>query len=254
MEALFDPTTIYALMLIFSRAGGLLTLAPAFSGQSVPVVIRVALAFLLATIFLTLTPLPQEVPNHFLLFVLAIGHEIVVGLLMGMAVRLVFYALEMAGQIMATEIGLMMSSSLDPITRAESSPVSTALSYLGIVIFFVSGAHHLMLLAFLRSFELVPAAAGNFDPRVADVVVRESGRIFLLAVQMAAPLIAINFLVNLSLAILSRAAPMINAFLLSIPIQIFAGLTVLGMVIGLTAHYVLSALGGVPELMLRFIR
>jgi len=254
VEALFDPTTIYALMLIFSRAGGLLTLAPAFSGQSVPVVIRVALAFLLATIFLTLTPLPQEVPNHFLLFVLAIGHEIVVGLLMGMAVRLVFYALEMAGQIMATEIGLMMSSSLDPITRAESSPVSTALSYLGIVIFFVSGAHHLMLLAFLRSFELVPAAAGNFDPRVADVVVRESGRIFLLAVQMAAPLIAINFLVNLSLAILSRAAPMINAFLLSIPIQIFAGLTVLGMVIGLTAHYVLSALGGVPELMLRFIR
>ena len=76
----------------------------------------------------------------------------------------------------------------------------------------------------------MPAAAGNFDPRVADVVVRESGKIFLLAVQMAAPLIAINFLVNFSLAILSRAAPMINAFLLSIPIQIIAGLTVLGMV------------------------
>ncbi len=254
MEALFDPNTIYALMLIFSRAGGLLMLAPAFSGQSVPVVIRVALAFLLATIYVTLVPLPQAAPEHFLLLVLAIAHEVVVGLLMGMAVRLVFYALEMAGQIMATEIGLMMSSSLDPITRAESSPVATAFSYLGIVIFFVSGAHHLMLMAFQRSFELVPAAAGNFDPRVADVVVRESGRIFLLAVQMAAPLIAINFLVNLSLAILSRAAPMINAFMLSIPIQIFAGLTVLSMVIGLTAHYVLSALSGVPELMLRFIR
>lgn len=254
MEALFDPTTIYALMLIFSRAGGLLTLAPAFSGQSVPAVIRVALAFLLATIFVNLVPLPREVPNHFLLLALALAHEIVIGLLMGMAVRLIFYALEMAGQIMSTEIGLMMSTSLDPVTRSESSPVATGLTYLGIVIFFASGAHHLMIMAFLRSFELVPAAAGNFDPRVADVVVGQSGRIFLLAVQMAAPLIAINFLVNLSLAILSRAAPTINAFLLSIPIQIFAGMTVLSMVIGLTAHYVLSALDGVPELMLRFIR
>ncbi|MEA3212864.1 MAG: flagellar biosynthesis protein FliR [Chthoniobacter sp.] len=253
MEALFDPTTIYALMLIFSRAGGLLALAPAFSGQSVPVVIRVALAFLLATIFVNLAPVPRVVPGHFLLFVLAIGHEVIVGLLMGFAVRFIFYALEIAGQIMATEIGLIMSSSLDPISHTESSPATTALSYLGIVIFFVSGAHHLMLVAFLRSFELVPAAAGNFDPRVADVVVRESGRIFLLAVQMAAPLIAINFFVNLALAILSRAAPTINAFLLSIPIQIFAGMTVLSMVVGLTAHYVLSGLGGVPELMLRFI-
>jgi flagellar biosynthetic protein FliR len=254
VEALFDPTVVYALMLVFSRAGGLLTLAPAFSGQNVPVIIRVALAFFLSTIFVTIVPTPGQVPNHFLLLVLAIAHEIVVGLLMGMAVRFIFYALEMAGQIMSTEIGLTMSSSLDPVTRAETSPVNMALTYLGIVLFFATGAHHYMFLAFQRSFELVPAAAGNFDPKVADIVVRQSGRIFLLAVQMAAPLIAINFLVNFSLGILNRAAPTINAFLLSIPIQIIAGLTVFSMVLGLTAHYVLGALDGVPELMLRFIR
>lgn len=254
METLFDPTVIYGVMLVFSRAGGLLTIAPAFSGQNIPVIIRIALAFFLATIFVNLIPPQPGIPDHFLLLVLAIAHEIVVGLLMGMAVRLVFYALDMAGQIMATEIGLMNSSSLDPITNAEGSPANTALSYLGIVIFFASGAHHLMLLAFLRSFELVPAAAGNFDPRVADVVVNQSGRIFLLAVQMSAPLIAINFLVNFSLAMLSRAAPAINAFALSIPIQVIAGLTVFSMVIGLTAHYVLGALSGIQELMLRFIR
>ena len=254
MEALFDPTTIYGLMLIFARAGGLFSLAPAFSGKSVPVVVRVSLAFLLATIYFSLVPPAGPVPEHFLLLILAIAHEFVVGLLMGLAVRLIFYALEMAGQIIATEIGLMMSTSLDPITQSESSPVTTALSYLGIVIFFASGAHHMMFMAFLRSFELVPAAAGNFDPKVADLVVTESGKIFLVAVQMAAPLIAINFLVNFSLAILSRAAPTINAFLLSIPIQIVAGMVVFGMAVGLAAHYVLSALSGVPELMLRFIR
>ncbi len=241
-------------MLIMSRVGGLFALAPIFSGQNVPVVIRIALGFLLSMLLMSIVPLPGEVPAHFLLLILAVAHEVVVGLLMGLAVRLIFYALELAGQIMATEIGLVMTSSLDPVTRADSSPVTMALTYLGTVVFFVSGAHHLMLTAFQQSFELVPAAAGNFDPAIADIVVRESGRIFLLAVQMAAPLVAINFMVNLALAVLSRAAPAINAFVLSIPIQILAGLAVLGMVLGVAAQYMLAALGRIPELMLRFIQ
>jgi len=163
------------------------------------------------------------------------------------------FAVEMAGQMMATEIGLMMSSSLDPISRSETSPVGMLLSMFGVVLFLISGAHHLMILAFVRSFQLVPAAIGNFDPGVADLVVRESGKIFLLAVEMAAPLIAINFLVHLALAILGRAAPSINAFLLSIPIQILSGLTLFGMIIGLAARHMLSGFGEIPELMLRFI-
>jgi flagellar biosynthetic protein FliR len=131
--------------------------------------------------------------------------------------------------------------------------VGIALSTFGAVIFLSTGAHHMMLLAFVRSFTLVPAAVGNFDPRVADLVVRESGKLFLVAVEMAAPLIAINFLVHLALAILGRAAPSINAFLLSIPIQILAGLTLFGMILGLAARHMLSGFGEIPELMLRFI-
>ncbi len=253
MDALFDTASIYTVMLIFCRAGGMLTILPIFSAQTVPVAVRLALALMLGWLVFGLIPTVGAPPGNFILFVLAIAHEIVVGLLMGMAVRLVFYALEMAGQIMATEIGLIMSSSLDPITQGSSSPVTMALSYLGAVIFFASGAHHAVLFAFVRSFELVPAAAGNFDPHVVDLVVRESGKIFLVAVQMSAPLIAINFLVNFSLAILSRAAPSINAFVLSMPIQIIAGLALLGTGLGLTAHYLLSGLGDAPELMLRFI-
>ena len=149
VEALFDPVTIYALMLIFSRAGGLLALAPAFSGQSVPLVIRVALAFLLARMFVSArADCRRKCRVTSSCSSWRSPMRVAVGLLMGMAVRLIFYALEMAGQIMATEIGLMMSTSLDPVSRAETSPVTTALSYLGIVIFFASGAHHLMLLAF----------------------------------------------------------------------------------------------------------
>ena len=253
MDDLFSSSALYTLMLVFSRAGGLLALAPVFSGQTVPVIVRVALSFLLAWILVGLVPSPGPPPAHFLMILLAIAHEVMVGLLMGLASRFIMFAIEMTGQMMATEIGLMMSSSLDPISRAETSPVGIALSTFGAVIFLCSGAHHLMLLAFVRSFTLVPAAVGNFDPHVADLVVRESGKIFLLAVEMASPLIAINFLVHLALAILGRAAPSINAFLLSIPVQILAGLTLLGMILGLAARHMLSGFGEIPELMLRFI-
>jgi flagellar biosynthesis protein FliR len=253
MDELFAGSALYSLMLVFCRAGGLLALAPVFTGQTAPVIVRVAMSFLLACILVGIVPSPGPAPAHFLWVVLAIGHEILVGLLMGMASRLVMFAIEMAGQMMATEIGLMMSSSLDPISHSETSPVGIALSTFAAVIFLISGAHHFMLLAFVRSFDLVPAALGNFDPRVADLVVRESGKIFLLAVEMASPLIAMNFLVHLALAILGRAAPSINAFLLSIPIQILAGLTLFGMIVGLTARHMLSGFGEIPELMLRFI-
>ena len=80
-----------------------------------------------------------------------------------------------------------------------------------------------------------------------------TGNIFLLAVQMAAPLMALNFVVTLTFAILSKAAQGVNAFAESFPVRIAAGLTLLALALGLTAQLVLSGLQTAPELMLRLI-
>ena len=91
-----------------------------------------------------------------------------------------------------------------------------------------------------------PLGAGKF-------FVQSTGSIFLLAVQIAAPLMAINFVVTLTFAILSKAAPGVNAFAESFPVRIAAGLTLLALALGLTAQLVLSGLHQAPELMLRLI-
>ena len=80
-----------------------------------------------------------------------------------------------------------------------------------------------------------------------------TGNIFLLAVQMAAPLMALNFVVTLTFAILSKAAQGVNAFAESFLVRIAAGLTLLALALGLTAQLVLSGLQTAPELMLRLI-
>jgi flagellar biosynthetic protein FliR len=244
---------IYPGMLAFARATGLLLLLPVFSGAMIPMPLRIGIAALLGWLAGPLLGSVGPMPAHWLGFVLVIAHELLAGLLMGLAARMLFFALEMGGQIISTEIGLIMSSNIDPITQSLSSPANTMLFYFGTVLFLMTGAHHYSLIAFLRSFEVFPPGAA-FDPGTADVVIAQSARVFLIAVQIAAPLLAVNFVVNLAFAALGRAAPTLDVYASSFPVRILVGLTVFGMTLALTAQYVFGELRAFPEQMLRFLR
>lgn len=240
-------------MMAFLRSGGLLALAPVFSGRTIPVPLRVAIAAFLAYVVSGVVSVHPPLPENVVTLILTAAHELMLGLLMGLGVRLIFYAIEFAGQIMSTEIGIVMSSQIDPISQNNSSPVGTALFYFGSLLFLLSGAHHAMFAAFLRSFELSPPGALAAGRDVGELFVQSTGNIFLVAVQMAAPLMAINFIVTLTFAILGKAAPGINVFSESAAARIFAGLTLLGLTIGLSAQLMLSHIRESPELMLRLI-
>jgi flagellar biosynthetic protein FliR len=244
---------IYPGMLIFLRASGMFLVMPVFSGSMIPPMVRIGMA---ATIAYLLAPSFGDfggVPPHWFLFVAEVIHEVLTGLLMGFAVRFLLYALEMAGEIIAVQIGLSLSSNIDPITRNSATPPNTMLLSFGTVLFLVSGAYQFCLVAFARSFEIFPPNS-VFDPQSINTVIANSGRVFLVATQIAAPLLAISFLVNMCFSVLGRAAPSLNVFLLSFPVQILAGLTVFAMTLGLTVQYILRDMQQLPETMLRFLR
>ena len=244
---------LYVWMMIFTRAGGLLALLPVFSGQNVPVLVRLAIAAFLAYIAGAYVHLATGMPADVLALITVAVRELLIGLLMGFAIRLIFFAIEFAGQVMSTEMGLTMSSQIDPISRNNSSSIGTALFYLGSLLFLLSGCHHAVFVAFLRSFEIAPIGAIAFHRGVAELFVQATGNIFLVAIQMAAPLMAVNFVVTFAFAILGKAAPSINVFTESFSVRILAGVALLGLTIGLTAQLVLNALHGSPEQMLRMI-
>jgi flagellar biosynthetic protein FliR len=240
-------------LLAFLRSTGLLLLIPVFSGKSIPVPIRIGLAGLLAFSAGGFTPMPVALPGDVGGLVAAAMHEFLIGLLMGFAVRLTFYALEMAGQVISTEIGLVMSSQIDPLSQNQSSPIGTALFYFGSLLFLISGAHHTVFAAFIRSFELAAPGGIAGAKNAGDLLVQATGSIFLVALQIAGPILAINFVITLAFAILGKAAPGINAFAESFSVRILAGLVLLGLTLGLTAQVVLSQFAQAPELMLRLI-
>jgi flagellar biosynthesis protein FliR len=244
---------IYPGMLIFLRAAGMFLVMPVFSAQTIPGQVRIAIAALIGYL---LNPIFGDfggVPPHWFILVLLVIHELLTGILMGFAVRFLLYALEMAGEIIAIQIGLSLSSNIDPITRNSATPPNTMLLTFGTILFLVTGAYQYCLIAFAKSFEVFPPSAA-LDFRSMDTVIAQSARVFLLAVQIAAPMLAISFLVNMCFAVLGRAAPSLNVFLLSFPVQILAGLTVFAMTLGLTVQYILRDMQELPETMLRFLR
>jgi flagellar biosynthetic protein FliR len=248
-----DYEWLQFVMLAFIRAGGLLSMAPLFSGRNLPARLRVCIALFLAY---TASSLPHEsvpVTGSVATLILCAGHELLLGLLMGLGVRLVFHAVEMTGQLISTEMGLVMSSQIDPISQNNTTSIGTALFFFATLLFILSDAHHGMIAAFIRSFTLAPPGVLAPSLGAGDFFVRTSGNIFLLAVQMAAPLMAINFIVSMTFVVLGKAAPSINVFSESAPVRILAGLTLLGLTLGLTAQLVLSQIRDSPELMLRLL-
>lgn len=244
---------IYPGLLIFLRASGLFIIMPVFSGNMIPPPVRIGMAALFAYLLAPIFGDFGGIPVHWFGVVLEVIHEVLTGLLLGFAVRFLLYGLEMAGEIIAVQIGLSLSSNIDPVTRNSATPPNTMLLSFGTVLFLVTGAYQHCLIAFARSFDLFPPSA-IFDPQSINTVIDASANVLLIAVQIAAPLLAISFLVNMCFSVLGRAAPSLNVFLLSFPVQILAGLTVLSMTLGLIVQYILRDMVVLPETMLRFLR
>jgi flagellar biosynthetic protein FliR len=244
---------VFIWMMAFVRTGGLLSMIPVFSAKGQPPQMRVALAAFLGWTVAGTLRVAVNVPPDLPTLIFSMAHELVIGLLMGLGARMIFFSLEMAGQLISTEIGLSMSTQIDPVSQNSPTSIGLMMYYLGAVLFLVSGAHHFVFAAFLRSFELSPPGNLSMNSGVGEEFVRATGNIFLIAVQITAPVMAVNFVVTLTFAILGKAAPSMNVFSESFAARILVGMTLMALSLGVTAQLVLSELRKAPELMLRLI-
>lgn len=189
-------------------------------------------------------------PSSSLSLLIAGVHEFFVGAMMGLSVRMIFGGVEFAGQVIASESSLAMAGIFDPAARQESTVTSVLLLQFSILLYFVLGAHQELLAALMGSFSLVSIGSGFLEHGDIDALVRQGLNMFALGLQIAAPIIAINFVLNLAFAILGKAAPKIQVFMVSFPFRIALCLWILGLSTLLITQYMITYISRTPEIML----
>lgn len=251
---LVEITDLYLWMLCLARCGALFFWIPIFSGKMIPMQFRFALAamvsmFAAASLEVSLAELPLTLID----LIIYMLKEFIVGAFMGVAVHIVFFAVDFAGRIISQETGLAMSSSFDPNSGSTNTTYGTLFFYFAVLLMLATEMHHEVLYAYLRSYEVVPI--GMVFPGAGGMqnLLEDTSWIFALGLQMAAPMIAIAFVVNLTFAVLGKAAPKINVFITSFAVRILVGMLFVSLTLGLVMQYILYAMGRAPERMLQYL-
>ena len=226
------PLDVFAVFLVFVRIAAALMLLPGIGEAYVSVQIRLAAAAVLTVAISPLVigtlPILPATPLELLMLILG---ELVVGLLIGAAARLMMSALHVAGTVIAFQSSLGFALFVDPTQGTQGALIAAFLSVLGLVLIFATGLHMMMIRALADSYVLF--TPGQLPPvgDFAALAVRYVSSSFRIGIQIAAPFIGFGIIFYIGLGVLARLLPQIQIFFIAIPLQIFLSLVIFGLVL-----------------------
>ena len=215
-------TLIAAYLWPMTRILGVMALAPLFNSGTIPARIKVALSFLIAMIVAPAIPaMPAMDPMSFS-GLLILVQQMIIGLAMGLAMRIAFSCMEMAGSITGLTMGLGFASFFDPQSQGQSPAISQVFALLMIMIYLAANLHLVVLSTLVDSFTTLPISTKPFEGDRLQLLVAWGGRIFSSGLQLSLPLVTALLITNLALGVLTRAAPQLNLFGIGFPITLGA--------------------------------
>ena len=208
----------------FLRVLALFGTLPVLAQRAVPMRLRVALAFLVALCAQASLPPVVPIPLDSGLAFTVVLQQILIGVSLGFAVRVVFTAVEFAGELVGLQMGLNFAGFFDPSTNTQTSAVGRFFGNTTMLLFVVINGHLMLLQAVIASFETFPVGGGAFDA-IAQMRLHELGAVvFRYGLWIALPMIGMLLFINIVLGFVSRIAPQMNAFAIGFPITLSAGL------------------------------
>jgi flagellar biosynthetic protein FliR len=218
---------IAALLWPLTRVLALLAAAPVLGQTRMPRRIRIGLAIGIVLAIAPSLPTPPPIPPASATGMLVLATQIVIGLAIGFSLRLVFTAVEIAGDVVGMQMGLGFAMFYDP-GNVQHTPILGQFMTLLATLSFLAMNGHLMIISVLAdSFHALPIAADPLPSSLFETLARHGAIVFVAGLQLALPLIITMLVVNLALGVLTRAAPQLNIFAVGFPLTIAIGLAAL---------------------------
>lgn len=199
-----------------------MTFAPFFGNDAVPPSVKAIFTIVLTAVLYSAAPLVQ-VPMTIASWTRLVASEAFVGLMMGLAVHLVFEGVQVAGQLTGMQLGFSLASVIDPITNIETPVISTFYQLFALLIFLQLNVHHWLLKMLVKSFTYVPVGTGVATLLATKELFRFAGAMWLIGVQIAAPIVLATILIDVTVGFVSKASPQLPAMLIGISIKNLMG-------------------------------
>jgi flagellar biosynthetic protein FliR len=230
------PDYAAAFIIIFARVGALVMLLPGIGEQMILNRAKLALALLITLVLYTTVRPRLPALAGGLVGPGAVGlllSEIIVGLMIGLATRMIVASLQTAGAIVAQELGLSYAQTVNPAFGGTDTSISNFITLLGLALIFATDLHHLAIAAISASYSMLPPGGLPPPGDATQLALKAVARGFKVAVQIASPFIVFGLLFNLGLGLLARLMPQLQVFFLALPATILIGMAILLAVIGL---------------------
>ena len=204
-------------LFILLRSSIFVTLMPVIGGKEMPPQFRMGMAVFIA---IMLAPVVKvEIRENVL--PLLILKEMLIGFSLGFAVRFLFMAVNLAGQVMSQTMGLSVATLFNP-EFGQTTQISETLGTITMLYFLVTDAHHEIIYVFVKSFEFLPVGQLNIVPVIPEVV-SLGNKMFVLALKIGAPVITGLLISNILTGFLYKVAPQMNIYFIALPLNIFLG-------------------------------
>ena len=233
VDVTFLPALAAAYMLAFARIGTMVMLLPGVGELSVPSRVRLTIALVLTAVIMPLNRSTYQIDLQAMGPVLVLlAQEMFIGAVLGLTARMTISALQVAGQVVAQQMGLGFVTAVDPTQGQQGVIVGNFLSVLGITLIFAFDLHHLVIGALNDSYLLFKPGDVPIIGDVAALLSRTVTSAFRIGVQLAAPFLLFGLLFNLGLGLLSRLMPQMQVFFVGMPLSIMIGFLILLLGVG----------------------
>lgn len=221
---------VLGLAVVLTRVSVFFMIIPIFSGNTIPVRIRISLVLMISLFLSVSMPAMIDLSEPSILkTILLIVNEAIYGFALGLIAMLIFSIIKISARIIEREMGLAMAETLDPLSGETAEPFSILIEMLFILLFLAANGHHLLLLIICKSYEAFPAGQIPDLSLLVEGLVKAGSTMLMAGLRLAAPMLAAFLLLLIMLGVFARIMPEMDILFISMPLQVGLGLLMTGM-------------------------